>query len=309
MLRKLLLLLGVCLLLTACANDKDSKNSDTSTTTIEDKIPTAITPTPNENEEQGEESTPGQSEDTFKQDDSESTDESNQDSSDNNSTPDDSKNEGDSATGEEPKIDYLKILEKPLPAISTVDDILLVNKSFYLEPDYVPSNPTKPNIKFSFSTDDATRYWLTYEAATAIEALFADAKSQGIELAGVSLYRSYNRQKSIYNANVERQGLETASKYSAKPGFSEHQTGLAIDVSAASVGYDLVENFASTTEGKWVNDNCHRFGFIIRFKEGKEDITGYAYEPWHLRYVGIDAATYIMENDLTLEEYYALKDK
>ncbi|MDF2821491.1 MAG: carboxypeptidase YodJ [Clostridiales bacterium] len=316
---KAFVIIGICLTLTACTNDANSNSNTVTATTTDDRIPTVTTPTVDDPAVVPTDTASNEEDPAVVPTDTVGNEDNGEVPSDTVGNEDNGEvvgnEDGDvpagntDEQGKDSDIDYLTIRETPLPAISTVEDILLVNKSFYLEKDYAPSNPTKPNIKFSFSTDDETRYWLTYEAATAIEALFADAKSNNVELAGVSLYRSYNRQKGIYNANVERQGLETASKYSAKPGFSEHQTGLAIDVSAASVNFDLDDSFGSTMEGEWVTDNCARFGFIIRFLKGKEDITGYAYEPWHLRYVGIDAAKYIMENEITLEEYYALKDK
>ena len=107
--------------------------------------------------------------------------------------------------------------------------------------------------------------------------------------------------------NVKRQGLEHTTKYSATPGFSEHQTGLAIDVSADSVNNRLDESFGDSTEGKWLAENAHLYGFIIRYPKDKTKITGYSYEPWHIRYVGKPLAKYIYENNLCLEEYYNFK--
>jgi D-alanyl-D-alanine carboxypeptidase len=103
---------------------------------------------------------------------------------------------------------------------------------------------------------------------------------------------------------VSANGQEAADKFSAKPGQSEHQTGLAIDITCEAMNYQLDYSFGVTDEGAWVKENAHRFGFIIRYPEGKEDITGYMYEPWHLRYVGVDLAEEVYNSGLTLEEYF-----
>jgi len=96
-----------------------------------------------------------------------------------------------------------------------------------------------------------------------------------------------------------------AAKYVALPGQSEHQTGLAMDVTSESANWGLSNNFGETNEGKWLKDNCYKYGFILRYPEGKEDITGYNYEPWHIRYVGKKVSTYIYTNNITLEEFFS----
>jgi len=142
------------------------------------------------------------------------------------------------------------------------------------------------------------------EAATALEKMFAEAKSAGIDLAAVSGYRSYGRQNTLFNAEVKRVGKERAVEAVAFPGSSEHQTGLTMDISSRSNNFNLNEEFETTKEGIWLRHNAHKYGFILRYPKGKEDITGYMYEPWHFRYVGVKAATEIYENDWTLEEYF-----
>ena len=144
---------------------------------------------------------------------------------------------------------------------------------------------------------------LRKEAALALEEMFRSSKANGINIYAVSGYRSYARQASIFDANVRKYGFERANQTSAKPGQSEHQTGLAMDITSASVNYGLSQSFGATKEGKWVYENAHKFGFIIRYQKGKESITGYQYEPWHLRYVGIKAAKEIKDRNITLEEY------
>ncbi|MBO8162802.1 MAG: M15 family metallopeptidase [Brevibacillus sp.] len=191
--------------------------------------------------------------------------------------------------------------------VSNVQDVMVVvNKHRELPPDYVPNDLVQPNIPFSFKGDDPKKL-MRREAALALEQLFAQAAAENIQLAGVSGYRSYERQKAIFTWNAQQQGAEEANRTSAVPGQSEHQTGLAMDVSSPSVGYALVERFGETTEGKWLAENAPKYGFIIRYPKGKEHITGYSYEPWHLRYVGKEAAQEITAKGLTLEEYIEQK--
>jgi len=216
--------------------------------------------------------------------------------------------------GEEPKTEQPKTEEPKTNTPSTPtsnngnnfvknpnDILVLVNKKWHLPSDYVPSDLIEPHVTFSFS-GQSPKKTMRYEAAKALEQLFEAAQAEGMELFGVSGYRSYNTQKQIYAANFRQMG-EAANLYSAKAGQSEHQTGLAMDVSCREVGFQLEEEFGNTKEGKWLAKNCARFGFIIRYQKGKEHITGYAYEPWHIRYVGKKAAQEIMSKGLTLEEY------
>lgn len=180
--------------------------------------------------------------------------------------------------------------------------LILVNKEIALAEDYVPPNLTIPNVRFSQEGRAEIKH-LQAAAAKALEELFAAAEEEGIILYAVSGYRSYALQKSVYNRHVQNSGQEYADRISARPGHSEHQTGLAMDITSKSVGFGLKTKFGETPEGQWVAQNAHRFGFIIRYPKGKEDLTGYNYEPWHLRYVGKEAARVIYENDLILEEY------
>jgi zinc D-Ala-D-Ala carboxypeptidase len=185
------------------------------------------------------------------------------------------------------------------------DVAVVVNKSRALPADYAPpaSELVEPNVPFTFK-EKSEKKLMRAEAAKALETLFEQAAKEQIKLAGVSAYRSYTSQRSIYANNVKTQGEQTASKYSAKPGQSEHQTGLAIDVSSASAKFALEESFGATTEGKWLAANAHKFGYILRYPKGKESITGYNYEPWHIRYVGVELAKEIKERGITLEEYF-----
>lgn len=181
----------------------------------------------------------------------------------------------------------------------------LVNKEFYLPDDYIPEDLVKPDVEFSFDDVDTEKSLMRKEAAVALEKMFSAAKESGIELFAVSGYRSYIRQQQLFNAEINRVGIEKAEQAVAIPGASEHQSGLAMDISSRSNKLYLNEAFANTTEGKWLKDNAHRFGFILRYPKEKRDITNYMYEPWHFRYVGVKAASIMYEHNWTLEEYFS----
>lgn len=182
---------------------------------------------------------------------------------------------------------------------------VLVNRVYLLPDSFIPPNLVIPDVKFSFGYV-ADKRKMRKVAATALERMFDAAEKKGVELYGVSGYRSYARQKEIYDRNISTRGQAATDAVSAKPGSSEHQTGLTIDVSAKSVGYRLDQSFGDTKEGKWLAKNAHLYGYIIRYPFGKSKITGYSYEPWHIRFVGTTVATYLYENELTLEEYYGV---
>jgi len=201
--------------------------------------------------------------------------------------------------------DVIKSNEKQL--IEDVDDILIVvNKKRYLDSNYKPNDLVVPNVKFSFDGEHEKKY-MRQEAADALEELFNQAKEEGIYLYAVSGYRSYGTQERLFKNRANRVGEEEANKLSARPGESEHQTGLAMDVTSQSAKFDLIEGFGDTEEGKWLKDNAHKFGFIIRYLKDKTDITGYSYEPWHIRYVGKDVAEKIHNEGITLEEYFGFE--
>ena len=182
---------------------------------------------------------------------------------------------------------------------------ILVNRTHPLDSSYVPSDLIPVNVPFAFIGNDQ-RNFLRRPAAAALEKMFTDAKDVNLSLIGVSGYRSYDRQKMIYEQNLAVKGEDETNLYSAKPGQSEHQTGLAMDISAPSIFSALTTDFETTPEGMWLKDNAYRYGFILRYPAGKEHITGYAYEPWHFRYVGIPLAAYLKSNNLTLVEYAQL---
>lgn len=180
---------------------------------------------------------------------------------------------------------------------------VIVNKQRRLPEGYEPKDLVEPNVPFSFDGPHEKRM-MRKEAAEALEKLFARAESEGIELRAVSGYRSYARQKVIYETNVRNRGEEEASRVSSAPGNSEHQTGLTIDVSSPSVGNALEESFGQTREGKWLAEHAPEYGFVIRYLEGAENKTGYVYEPWHIRYFGTDLAPGLAASGLTVEEYF-----
>ena len=164
--------------------------------------------------------------------------------------------------------------------LTYVDGILIANKTYGLPTNYNPG--------------------LTEETKKAFENMSRDAAKENISLFISSGFRSYNYQKTLYNGYVNRDGKKAAEKYSARPGYSEHQTGLAIDVNNPS------SSFINTKEARWLEKNCWKYGFIIRYPKGKENITGYQYEPWHIRYVGTSLAKTLTENKLTIEEFYSI---
>lgn len=182
--------------------------------------------------------------------------------------------------------------------------LVLANKDYSLQPSYTPPDLVRPNVTFSFGDEQVEKAQMRKEAGTALEEMFQAANEDGYKLFAVSGYRSYKRQQEVFQAEVNSKGDTKAREAVAYPGTSEHQTGLAMDISSESQSYELTEAFGTTPEGKWLEDNAHNYGFILRYMKGREDITKYQYESWHYRYVGKDAATIIYENNWTLEEFF-----
>lgn len=185
----------------------------------------------------------------------------------------------------------------------------LVNKQYAFPSDYTPSDLVRPDVPFSFGNEDLEKSYLRKEAAEALEKMFHSANKKGINLYAVSGYRSYDRQAMLFDAEVSQVGKKKAVLVVAIPGSSEHQSGLAMDISSKSANLVLSEEFGKTTEGKWLAKNAHKYGYILRYPKGKETITGYQFEPWHFRYVGKEAAKVIYENNWTLEEYFHIVEK
>lgn len=178
-------------------------------------------------------------------------------------------------------------------------NLILVNKYNYLTEDYIPENLEPIDIAYARSGMQLVR-----EAKEAFETLSEDAKKEGKNIIAMSSYRSYDYQVNLYNNYVATDGKEAADTYSARAGYSEHQTGLAVDVYNKVLPYT---SFEETEEFNWMQENAYKYGFILRFPKDKVNITGYQYESWHYRYVGKEAAKYIHNHDLTLEEYYVKK--
>ena len=174
-------------------------------------------------------------------------------------------------------------------------NLILVNKFYRLKNDYVPSDLVNLSGQYNRGVNNKLRK----EAAEAFMKMVDAARLDNIIIYNSSTWRSYDYQANLYNRYIQRDGKEAADKYSARPGHSEHQTGLSLDIN--SIG----DEFEGTDEAIWLKNNAYKYGFILRFPKGMENITGYKYEPWHYRYVGIDAAKIIYEDDITLEEYYA----
>lgn len=176
------------------------------------------------------------------------------------------------------------------------DVLVLVNKNNRLPSNYIPDNLQMINVMYA----NENKY-LRKEACIAFEKLSKDASILGYKVIAVSAYRDYNYQKQLYNKYVEEQGKKKADTFSARPGHSEHQTGLTIDVMGSNEDYDL---FEKSPEFEWMQKNAHKYGFILRYPHNKEKITGFKYEPWHYRYVGEKVAKIIYDEQITLEEYY-----
>lgn len=169
-----------------------------------------------------------------------------------------------------------------------VNGVLIANKVYPMPEDFAPGE--------------------SVEARNAFNQLNKKAKKAGFVFDAFSTYRPYERQVELYNGYVSRDGQELADTYSARPGFSEHQSGLAFDIGEVGNSADYADDrFGETEAGKWLAKNAHDYGFIIRYPKGKEKITGYKHESWHYRYVGKDIATKIYKENSTLEEYLDVK--
>jgi len=179
--------------------------------------------------------------------------------------------------------------------ITYIDDVIVVNKTYGL-----PSNFAPNNLKTINGYIKVVDY-----VKKAFNELKSDATSIGLNIYASSGYRSYINQDHIYNNYVKMDGKKEADTYSARAGHSEHQTGLAIDLNT------IDSSFENTSESKWLKENCYKYGFIIRYPKGKSDITGYIYEPWHIRYVGKDLAKKLYNKGkwLTIEEYFGIDSK
>jgi D-alanyl-D-alanine carboxypeptidase len=183
-----------------------------------------------------------------------------------------------------------------IDGVTYVDGVLIANKTYSLPSTFIPTNPEVPVTEARSTTS------LDKDLMTAWRKLQSAASANGLNIYISSGYRSYQYQVQVYNNYVAKDGKAMADTYSSRPGNSEHQTGLCFDLNS------IDDSFANTAEGKWVNDNCYKYGFCIRFPKGKDAYTGYQYESWHLRYVGVELATKLYNNGdwLSLEEYFGI---
>ena len=175
--------------------------------------------------------------------------------------------------------------------------MMLVNKFYHLNENYAPENIVDASKTYAYDENSATE-----ETLSAFKKMWVKAKSEDINLIITSSYRTYKDQDKIWNSYAIRNSEEWADAYAARAGYSEHQTGMALDI----VTYkSTMDNFDETPEAKWLADNAYKYGFILRYPKGKENLTGYDYEPWHYRYVGVENAKKIYKEGITFEEYYA----
>ena len=185
-------------------------------------------------------------------------------------------------------------------------NLILVNKNNTLPVNYIPKDLEYVNVLVDAADE---KKFMRKEAARHLRKMFKDAKRIGVNLVAVSGFRSYSRQKEIYDNSLIEQGKEHTDKYIAYPGTSEHQTGLAMDISCKEVDYKLITYFERTKEGIWLKNNVQNYGFIIRYPRGYSQVTGYAYEPWHVRYIGVKHAKRMKKVSLqTLEGYVSKFD-
>lgn len=197
------------------------------------------------------------------------------------------------------------MISAPLDAAAPQHDIdgnlFLVNRQWRVSKNYIPDRMRQAEVQGQIRT-------MREDAAAALEEMYAACKAENskITLTSVSGYRSYAKQSNLYNAKVKKTGSKTkADEYVARPGASEHHLGLAMDVGQKGK-VNLSEAFAKYGGGKWIRENCWKYGFILRYDEGWEDVTGYEYEPWHVRYVGKEMAAAIHEKNIPMESFMLL---
>ena len=182
--------------------------------------------------------------------------------------------------------------------------LLLANKKHPLPEGYEPSDLREPNVPMVYGSAP-----LRDEAASALEEMFAAAANDGVTLILGSGYRSQEYQDQLYSGYSAEYGWEVADTISSRPGYSDHQTGLAADISDHDGATYLTQDMEYAPEGIWLKDHAHEYGFIMRYPKGKDAVTGYAYEPWHFRYIGRDyaAAVWNVDEFYTFEEYFGVE--
>ncbi|MCM1052921.1 MAG: M15 family metallopeptidase [Ruminococcus sp.] len=179
------------------------------------------------------------------------------------------------------------------------DYLMIVNKFYHLSEDYAPDDLVNVNNKYYYGDNHKVRKIL-YDAFID---MWNAAYQEDIYLIINSSYRTYEEQKGVYDDYKNTRGTTYADSVAARPGYSEHQTGLSVDI--FSKENTTINSFKDSSAHNWLKNNAYKYGFIERYQESKEDITGFSAEAWHWRYVGVEAATYIYEHDITFDEYYA----
>lgn len=184
---------------------------------------------------------------------------------------------------------------EPLPLYPVTPDVQIIDGATYMDGILIVNKTYSIPRNYALGVDDV--------AFAKLQEMYSAAAADGLTLWTASGHRTYEYQQGLYENYAARDGYDEADRYSARPGHSEHETGLAFDVNDPSV------DFHSTPEAKWLEANCAKYGFIIRYPEGKENITGFMYESWHVRYVGEELANFIMDNNICLEEYFGIKSE
>lgn len=209
-------------------------------------------------------------------------------------------------TTETPEVPSETIDESPEYDLLNPSSITFIaNKSRPLPDSYTPTDLVTPGVKLRLSAG-AEQMQFRGVAHDDLKAMFTAASEDGVTLVFGSGYRSYALQKQFYDSYVARDGVAAADRYSARPGTSEHQTGLSFDATSASQKCHLEICFENTPEGQWLAAHAYEYGFVLRYPNGKESITGYQYEPWHFRYLGIELAATIQSSGLAVEEFFKL---
>lgn len=186
-----------------------------------------------------------------------------------------------------------------IEANTSLNELVLTNKYYKLAENYEPNNLVKVSNKYYYGEN----HQLTKDTYEAFINMWNAAYQENIYLIMNSSYRTYTSQVSVYDSYKNRNGTSYADSIAARPGHSEHQTGLSLDI--FSKENTTTSNFKGSVAHIWLQNNAHLYGFIERYQEGKENITGFTPEAWHYRYIGIEAATYIHNNNITFDEYYA----
>ncbi|MEE8346375.1 MAG: M15 family metallopeptidase [Dehalococcoidia bacterium] len=208
----------------------------------------------------------------------------------------------------DPSLPTLSLTPTPVPTQAAVPDdedspglLMIVDKEHGLPSAYVP--PSLVEIPPEWMAPGLPSRLLRKEAAEALIVMLRAARAEGHELRASSAYRSYEEQATTFRYWIDQLGEEEARRVSAPPGHSEHQLGTTVDLTSASVGWQLEQRFGQTPEGQWLAAHAHEYGFPLSYPQGVEEITGYTYEPWHFRYIGQDQAASWAQSGLTLVEF------